>query len=268
MLLNYFWVAPCLLFSSQTPGSDETQQLQKALLDYLDENIDKDTSLVVSVSFYIHMHSHTYSLCSIPQNVHCLSICMYLFHPVCKEVLHRSVVQGHNNWGRQSDEVSKWERRWLERSFQGWWFNCWNYAEGWSTKEIPPQDKDFTITFQFSDVNTTSLCITALICYAVHLLTYPNCLLHFSFRSNSDTVDYEDSCLIVRYLASMRPFAQSFDIYLSQVLFISHEVWEIRLCCLAVSNLFSLCVFLYRFWEFWVRVLLQSELKPWSVCLR
>uniref|UniRef100_A0A8C7X5C1 Nipped-B protein n=1 Tax=Oryzias sinensis TaxID=183150 RepID=A0A8C7X5C1_9TELE len=39
-----------------------------------------------------------------------------------------------------------------------------------------------------------------------------------SQRMNSDTVDYEDSCLIVRYLASMRPFAQSFDIYLSQIL--------------------------------------------------
>lgn len=36
---------------------------------------------------------------------------------------------------------------------------------------------------------------------------------------NSDTVDYDDSCLIVRYLASMRPFAQSFDIYLTQVRF-------------------------------------------------
>ncbi|XP_054468120.1 nipped-B-like protein [Anoplopoma fimbria] len=35
---------------------------------------------------------------------------------------------------------------------------------------------------------------------------------------NSDTVAYEDSCLIVRYLASMRPFSQSFDIYLSQIL--------------------------------------------------
>lgn len=34
---------------------------------------------------------------------------------------------------------------------------------------------------------------------------------------NSDTVDYEDACLVVRYLASMRPFAQSFDIYLTQV---------------------------------------------------
>lgn len=37
---------------------------------------------------------------------------------------------------------------------------------------------------------------------------------------NSDTVDYDDSFLIVRYLASMRPFAQSFDIYLTQVRFI------------------------------------------------
>uniref|UniRef100_G3PXA1 Nipped-B protein n=1 Tax=Gasterosteus aculeatus aculeatus TaxID=481459 RepID=G3PXA1_GASAC len=39
-----------------------------------------------------------------------------------------------------------------------------------------------------------------------------------SFSINSDTVAYEDSCLIVRYLASMRPFSQSFDIYLSQIL--------------------------------------------------
>uniref|UniRef100_A0A665VVW0 Nipped-B protein n=1 Tax=Echeneis naucrates TaxID=173247 RepID=A0A665VVW0_ECHNA len=40
---------------------------------------------------------------------------------------------------------------------------------------------------------------------------------HSSFL-RTNTVDYEDSCLIVRYLASMRPFAQSFDIYLSQIL--------------------------------------------------
>ncbi|XP_037339727.2 nipped-B-like protein isoform X1 [Pungitius pungitius] len=39
-----------------------------------------------------------------------------------------------------------------------------------------------------------------------------------SFSINSDTVAYEDSCLIVRYLASTRPFSQSFDIYLSQIL--------------------------------------------------
>ncbi|RXN00009.1 Nipped-B-like protein [Acipenser ruthenus] len=39
-----------------------------------------------------------------------------------------------------------------------------------------------------------------------------------TLKMNSDSVDYEDSCLIVRYLASMRPFAQSFDIYLTQIL--------------------------------------------------
>lgn len=50
-----------------------------------------------------------------------------------------------------------------------------------------------------------------LICSVVN--QYVNVFL--SFRSNP--IDYEDSCLIVRYLASMRPFAQSFDIYLSQV---------------------------------------------------
>lgn len=42
-------------------------------------------------------------------------------------------------------------------------------------------------------------------------------ILFLLFRMNSDTVDYEDACLVVRYLASMRPFAQSFDIYLTQV---------------------------------------------------
>lgn len=58
--------------------------------------------------------------------------------------------------------------------------------------------------------------------FGQHILIFPHpsikvspCL--FTSRGNSDTVDYKDSCLIVRYLASLRPFAQSFDIYLSQV---------------------------------------------------
>lgn len=161
MHLNCFWDAPCLLISLQTPGNDEIQQLQKALLDYLDENIETDTSLAVSVSF-------SYTTVKITLKMFIVNECMYLFHPVCQEVLHRPVVQGHNNWGWEGDEVSKWERWGLERSFPGCWLNWGDYAESWSTKEIPPQDhQDFTITFQFSEVNTTSLCITALICCAV-----------------------------------------------------------------------------------------------------
>ncbi|CAH8644983.1 unnamed protein product [Schistosoma guineensis] len=31
------------------------------------------------------------------------------------------------------------------------------------------------------------------------------------------TLDYEDCCLVCRYLASLRPFSQSFDVYLSQI---------------------------------------------------
>ncbi|KAG5443974.1 Nipped-B-like protein B [Clonorchis sinensis] len=31
------------------------------------------------------------------------------------------------------------------------------------------------------------------------------------------TLDYEDGCLVCRYLASLRPFSQSFDVYLSQI---------------------------------------------------
>lgn len=64
----------------------------------------------------------------------------------------------------------------------------------------------------------SSLHIIGPVCAAVwlvHSLSFQTVLL--TFRLSSDTVDYEDSCVIVRYLASMRPFAQSFDIYLSQV---------------------------------------------------
>uniref|UniRef100_A0A1I8F9I1 Nipped-B protein n=1 Tax=Macrostomum lignano TaxID=282301 RepID=A0A1I8F9I1_9PLAT len=37
-------------------------------------------------------------------------------------------------------------------------------------------------------------------------------------RSDAYMLDYEEACLVCRYLASMRPFSQSFDIYLSQIL--------------------------------------------------
>lgn len=68
-------------------------------------------------------------------------------------------------------------------------------------------------------VNTNLLWMTLnlLRCLTCSPIPVLNGLLDFSFRLNSKTVVYEDSCLIVRYLASMRPFAQSFDIYLSQV---------------------------------------------------
>uniref|UniRef100_A0AAY4CAB0 Nipped-B protein n=1 Tax=Denticeps clupeoides TaxID=299321 RepID=A0AAY4CAB0_9TELE len=100
---------------SETSGSDETQQLQKVLLDYLHENAETDPSLLVSYT---------------------------LDNYFCTEVLHRTVVQ---------------------RLYHG------DPAEGGGL-------------------------------------------------INTDIVDYEDSGLIVRYLASMRPFAQSFDIYLTQIL--------------------------------------------------
>lgn len=76
------------------------------------------------------------------------------------------------------------------------------------------------------------------------LLSGISCFYHFCFvmsvfvsycdmsckttlnRMNSDTVDYEDAGLIVRYLASTRPFSQSFDIYLTQVMTYWHESFK------------------------------------------
>lgn len=85
-------------------------------------------------------------------------------------------------------------------------------------------------------------------------------------RMNSDTVDYEDSCLIVRYMASMRPFAQSFDIYLTQVrdYYISVHIFFTKRK--ASGNNRRLCV--CRSWESWVKVPLQWERKRWNVFLK
>ncbi|XP_064624377.1 nipped-B-like protein isoform X2 [Lineus longissimus] len=42
-------------------------------------------------------------------------------------------------------------------------------------------------------------------------------------NSTSSNLDYENACLCVRYLASNRPFSQSFDIYLTQILKVLSE---------------------------------------------
>lgn len=39
----------CLLLCAQSSEGDETQRLQKALLDYMDENAETDPALAVSV---------------------------------------------------------------------------------------------------------------------------------------------------------------------------------------------------------------------------
>lgn len=101
--------------------------------------------------------------CIFPPHTSCI------FHIVCQEVLYCPVVQGHYKWGRESAEVSKWDRWGLEGSppFHKCWF--WgDYAAGWSTKEIPPQSHEgIAVTFKFSGVNINALWMTALNCYAV-----------------------------------------------------------------------------------------------------
>ncbi|KAL5016365.1 hypothetical protein ScPMuIL_005954 [Solemya velum] len=44
-----------------------------------------------------------------------------------------------------------------------------------------------------------------------------------SFKPSPSKLDYESSCLVARYLSSKRPFAQSFDIYLTQILRVLSE---------------------------------------------
>uniref|UniRef100_A0A671YBR7 Nipped-B protein n=1 Tax=Sparus aurata TaxID=8175 RepID=A0A671YBR7_SPAAU len=137
----------------ETPGSDEVQQLQKALLHYLDENIETEPSLVFSRKFYVAQW----------------------YRDTASEA--EKAIKSQN----ESDEDLKGGR--LSKEFD-------------STEEI----------MQRAETRKKFL---RKVIRASH---------SSSLRENSDTIDYEDSCLIVRYLASMRPFAQSFDIYLSQIL--------------------------------------------------
>ncbi|XP_039203854.1 nipped-B-like protein isoform X3 [Crotalus tigris] len=135
-------------------GEDEIQQLQKALLDYLEENTETDASLLFSRKFYI------------------------------AQWFRDTTMETEKAMKSQKDEDS---------------------SEG---------------THHSKEVETTGQIMHRAESRKKFLRniikTAPS---QFStLKINSDTVDYEDACLVVRYLASMRPFAQSFDIYLTQIL--------------------------------------------------
>ncbi|XP_035292163.1 nipped-B-like protein A isoform X4 [Anguilla anguilla] len=138
------------------PGSDETQQLQKTLLDYMEENAETDPSLVFARKFYI--------------------------------------AQWFRDTTTETEKAMKSQNQKDEDSSDG----PHHAKDLESTGEIM-QKAEARKKFLRSIIKSTPAQFSTL-------------------RMNNDTVDYEDSCLIVRYLASMRPFAQSFDIYLTQIL--------------------------------------------------
>ncbi|XP_012874039.1 PREDICTED: nipped-B-like protein isoform X3 [Dipodomys ordii] len=135
-------------------GEDEIQQLQKALLDYLDENTETDPSLVFSRKFYI--------------------------------------AQWFRDTTLETEKAMKSQKD--DESSEG----THHSKEIETTGQIMHRAENRK-KFLRSIIKTTPSQFSTL-------------------KMNSDTVDYEDACLIVRYLASMRPFAQSFDIYLTQIL--------------------------------------------------
>ncbi|XP_069737380.1 nipped-B-like protein isoform X4 [Phaenicophaeus curvirostris] len=135
-------------------GEDEVQQLQKTLLDYLDENTETDASLVFSRKFYI--------------------------------------AQWFRDTTMETEKAIKSQKD--EDSSEGT-----HHAKDVETTGKIMHRAESRKTFLRSIIKTAPSQFSTL-------------------KMNSDTVDYEDACLIVRYLASMRPFAQSFDIYLTQIL--------------------------------------------------
>uniref|UniRef100_A0A8C2HPH8 Nipped-B protein n=1 Tax=Cyprinus carpio TaxID=7962 RepID=A0A8C2HPH8_CYPCA len=140
----------------ENSGSDEIQQLQKALLGYLDENVETDPSLLFARKFYI--------------------------------------AQWFRDTGTETEKAMKSQSQRDDDSSDGP-----HHARDVETTSEILQKAEARKKFLRSVIKTSASKFSSL-------------------RVNSDTVDYEDSCLIVRYLASMRPFAQSFDIYLTQIL--------------------------------------------------
>uniref|UniRef100_A0A8C0ENR9 Nipped-B protein n=1 Tax=Bubo bubo TaxID=30461 RepID=A0A8C0ENR9_BUBBB len=136
-------------------GEDEIQQLQKALLDYLDENTETDASLVFSRKFYI--------------------------------------AQWFRDTTMETEKAIKSQKD--DDSSEGT-----HHAKDIETTGQIMHRAESRKKFLRSIIKTAPSQFSTLL------------------KMNSDTVDYEDACLIVRYLASMRPFAQSFDIYLTQIL--------------------------------------------------
>uniref|UniRef100_A0A671LTL9 Nipped-B protein n=1 Tax=Sinocyclocheilus anshuiensis TaxID=1608454 RepID=A0A671LTL9_9TELE len=140
----------------ESSGGDEIQQLQKALLGYLDENVETDPSLLFARKFYI--------------------------------------AQWFRDTSTETEKAMKSQSQRDDDSSDGA-----HHARDVETTSEILQKAEVRKKFLRSVIKTTASKFSSL-------------------RVNSDTVDYEDSCLIVRYLASMRPFAQSFDIYLTQIL--------------------------------------------------
>ncbi|XP_066507181.1 nipped-B-like protein B isoform X2 [Hoplias malabaricus] len=140
----------------ETSGNDETQQLQKALLDYLNGNTDTDPSLLFARKFYI--------------------------------------AQWFRDSTTETEKAMKSQNQKDEDSSEGQ-----HHAKDVETTGEIMQRAEGRKKFLRSIIKMAPSQFSTL-------------------KMNSDVVDYEDACLIVRYLASMRPFAQSFDIYLTQIL--------------------------------------------------
>ncbi|TRY98298.1 hypothetical protein DNTS_032801 [Danionella cerebrum] len=139
----------------ESSEGDETQRLQKALLDYMDENAETDPALTFARKFYIAQW----------------------FRDCTTET--EKAMKSQNQKDEDSDGTQ-------------------HAKELQATGDIM-QRAETRKKFLHSVVKSVPNQFTTL-------------------RMNSDTVDYDDACLIVRYLASTRPFSQSFDIYLTQIL--------------------------------------------------
>uniref|UniRef100_A0A8C2DWG6 Nipped-B protein n=1 Tax=Cyprinus carpio TaxID=7962 RepID=A0A8C2DWG6_CYPCA len=139
----------------ESSEGDETQRLQKALLDYMDENAETDPALTFARKFYIAQW----------------------FRDCTTEA--EKAMRSQNQ--KEDDSEGTQHAKELQ-------------ATGDIMQRAETRKK-----FLHTVIKSTPNQFTTL-------------------RMNSDTVDYEDACLTVRYLASTRPFSQSFDIYLTQIL--------------------------------------------------
>ncbi|CAN8005998.1 unnamed protein product [Ixodes hexagonus] len=172
-------------------AKDETQLLQRALLHYLDTNLDSDPSLQFSRRFYV---AQWY-----------------------RDAMAEAKAKKPKDQKEPKEEVPKPQKVTNSRT-------CRNKSSKRNCEEEEEEEEDKPATAQEANEEEQSK-------KAALVEERKKFLLHMakpaeaggSLKSDQGTLDYATAELISRFLASRRPFSQSFDVYLTQILRVLSE---------------------------------------------
>ncbi|XP_013793614.1 nipped-B-like protein A [Limulus polyphemus] len=183
---------------------DEIQVLQKALLDYLDENVESDPALQFARRFYIAQWYRDATA-------------------EVKPVRSPTKDKGELEQQQQEESPSKMNRGTSKTSrHRNKKVSNYTYDEDDDEEELPPDKDEPKPDPDKEDIQLKRLALAE--DRKKFLLSLIQANNHGNSNINDEhLIDYDTAELISRFLASKRPFSQSFDIYLSQILRVLNE---------------------------------------------